>query len=102
MNNMINNLFKLVKSGYHCKRSIKKNLKGDKNAQTYVLAKYYDALVKDLEESDELTTAQIETILKQINTHRTEHQEKEEVQQFLSNILAFFETVQPFVKEKLA
>lgn len=102
MNNMINNLFKLVKSGYYCKKNIKKYLKNDKNSQSYILASYYNEIIKEIEDNDKLTLDQIDTILNQLNAHRVQHQETEEVQQLLSNISSFFEMVKPFVRENLA
>ncbi|MBS0287542.1 MAG: hypothetical protein JSR17_09610 [Proteobacteria bacterium] len=102
MNNMINNLFKLVKSGYYCKKNIKKCLKKDKSSQVYIMAKYYNDLVKNIEKNSVLTLAQIDTIMNQLNTHRVQHQATEEVQDLLSNIHSFFETVQPFIKENLS
>jgi hypothetical protein len=102
MNNVFNHLFKLIKSGYFCKRSIKKCLKQAENSPAYRLAKYYDDHFRALEEYSSLTMNEVEAIIQELHVQRIENSSSEDAQLLLSNITAFFEELKPFIRENMA
>lgn len=101
MNNMIKNLFKLVKAGYDCKKNIRRCLKQDKNSQAYILAKHYDVHFKEIEDSD-LTLEHIDTLMNEIDMQLIQNQDSDEIQQLLSNMGTFLVELKPFVKMHMA
>lgn len=102
LKNLTNHLFKLIKSAYHCKRSIKQCLKQDDNSHTKHLANYYDAHFTALEKSGTLTLGEIETVIEQIHIHRIENQGSDDAQRLLSHVYSFLTELKPFIRENVA
>lgn len=101
MKNIVNHIFKLIKAAYYYKINIRKCLKQDKNSQEYHVAKFYDVYFKELEER-EVSMENIRVLEDQINQHRIENQDSQNIQQLLEKIILFLDELKPFVKQKMA
>lgn len=102
MTHLLNRLFRLLKSGYLCKRSIRQCLQHDEHSISQKLAKYYDAKFHALRKDGTLTFAQVEALIDQIQVERIENQDSLDAQLLLNNIFSFLTELKPFIRENMA
>ena len=86
------NIVSLVRESYSFKQQIKKCLKHPVNSREYTLARYYNDYFEGLED-EEMNSAQLDTLIKECEEKRLQHQDSDEIQQLLSSILKFIEAL---------